>query len=82
MTAPSWVAPVAARAAAASGYTGVMMQLLIVVLVVVALVLFRYRARVGLLTVALVAAIGTGWAALVAIGIVGLALLGGAALLG
>lgn len=59
-----------------------MAQLLLIVAVVVALVLFRYRARVALTFVAVVAAIGTGWAALVAIGIVGLALLGGAALLG
>lgn len=59
-----------------------MMQLLLVALVVAALVLFRYRTRVGLVLVALIAAIGTGWAALIAIGIVGLALLGGAALLG
>lgn len=58
-----------------------MAQFLLIVAVVVALVLFRYRARVGLTLVALVAAIGTGWAALIAIGIVGLALLGGAALL-
>lgn len=59
-----------------------MTQLLLVALVAAVLLVIRYRARVALVLMALVAAIGTGWAALLAIGIVGLALLGGAALLG